>query len=500
MPVKLKYCVSAVFAAMSLFAGTAMAKDTLIAANIYDAKTTDPIGANEVATAGICLHIYDNLLVQDSNNKLVPALATKYEQIDAKTFKFHLREGVVFHNGEPFTADDVKYTFERAKSPAGGAIKQFVEDIDRVEVINKYTVIFHLKRPFTPFLMALAHTSGSIVNKKAVEEAGDRYGMNPTGTGPFMMESWQKGDKITLVRNEKYWGKKPVYKRLIMRAIPEPTNRTIELESGAVDIAYQIAPMDLSRVADNPKLRLYRVVDNSTTFMGFNCTKKPFDNPDVRRAIAMALNIPGIHKAVWHGVGKPPVAPIAPNVMYAANDLPPGKYDPKAAKALLAKAGVKLPLNVEIWTNERKERIDMATIMQAELAEIGINVKIKVLEWGAYLEGLKAKKHDMFILGWTNGLGDPDFSLSGVFGSTSPSNYGGFSDKKFDEMMEKARQLPNGPERQKLYHDLQVRVTDLQAWVYLHNDEQILGAQKNIRNLVVSPRGYHNLTGVTFSD
>lgn len=498
MSLKMKYGFFAAVAVASIMSGSAMAKDkdTLIAANIYDAKTTDPIATNEVATSGMCLHIYDNLLALGPKNELVPMLAEKYETIDAKTFKFYLRKGVKFHNGEPFTAEDVKYTVERAKSPAGGSIKQYVDDIDHVEIVDKYTVVFHLKRPFTPFLMALTHTWGSIVNKKAVEKAGDGYGMHPIGTGPFKLESWQKGDKITLVRNEEYWGKKPAYKRLIMRAIPEPTNRTIELESGAVDIAYQISPMDLNRVKDNPKLQLIRVVDNSTTYMGINCSKKPFDNVEVRKAITMALNIPGIHKAAWHGVGKPPVAPIAPNILYAAKDLPLLKYDPKAAKALLVKAGVKLPLNIEIWTNERKERIDMATIIQAELAEIGVNAKIKVLEWGAYLEGLKAKQHDMFILGWTASVPDPEFAISGVFRTDAATNYSFFSDKQVDELMDKGKQLPNGPEREKVYHALQARINELHPWVYLHNDEQILGAQKNVQNLIVSPRGYHNLTGV----
>ncbi len=481
-------------------AGTAMAKDTLVAANIYDAKTLDPIATNEVATSGMCLHIYDTLLALGNDNELVPMLAESYEIIDAQTFKFNLRQGVKFHNGEPFTAADVKYTVERAKSPLGAAISQYVEDIDSLEIVDDYTVIFHLKRPFTPFLMALTHTWGSIVNQKAVEEAGDSYGMNPVGTGPFKFKEWAKGDHITLERNDDYWGPKPSYKELVMRAIPEPTNRTIELESGAVDIAYQITTMDLKRVDDNPALQLIRVVDNSTTYMGINCAKAPFDNADVRRAVAMAIDNVGIQRAVWRGVGKAPVSAIAPNILYATGDLPQTPYDPEAAKALLEKAGVQLPLNIEIWTNERKERIDMATIAQAQLAEIGINAQIKVLEWGAYLDGLTQGDHDLFILGWTASVPDPEFSLSGVFKSDAATNYCYFSDAEVDRLMEEGKQLPNGPEREAIYHALQARIHELHPWIYLHNDEQILGAQQYVKNLVVSPRGYHNLTYVTLED
>ena len=478
----------------------AEAKDVLTVANIYDAKTLDPIATNDVASSGVCLHVYDNLLALGPDGVPVPQLAEKYEIIDPTTYKFYLRKGVTFHNGEPFTAADVKYTFERAKSPAGASIRQYVDDIDTIEVVDDSTVVFKLKRPFTPFLLALTHTAGSILNQKAVEAAGDNYGMNPVGTGPFVFKAWAKGDKITLERNDAYWGHKPAYKTLVMRSIPEPTNRTIELESGAVDLAYQITTNDLKRVEENPKLSLLRVVDNSTTYMGFNCSKAPFDNSKVRKAISMALDTVGLQKAVWRGVGKAPIGPVAPNVLYSYKDFQPHVQNVEEAKKILAEEKVTLPLAVQIWTNERKERIDMATIIQSQLAEVGINAEIKVLEWGAYLDGLKQKTHDMFLLGWVASVPDPEFAICGVFHSSmvGSTNFTYFVDAEVDKMMEAGKALPNGPDREKAYVELQKRIDDLCPWVYLHNDEQIVGAQKNVKGFVPSPRGYHILTDVTF--
>ncbi len=135
---------------LCLFAVPALAKDTLVVANIYDARTLDPIVQNEVATSGMCLHIYDTLLALDQENNLVPMLAEKWEQIDDVTYKFTLRKGVKFHNGEPFSAKDVKYTVERAQTPVGSAIRQYSEVVDKVEIVDDYTVIFRLKAPFTP--------------------------------------------------------------------------------------------------------------------------------------------------------------------------------------------------------------------------------------------------------------------------------------------------------------------------------------------------------------
>jgi len=150
------------------FGGAGEARDSLTVAHLCDAKTLDPIGTNDVVSSWIDLHIYDTLLTLGTQGELVPQLAESYEVIDPTTYKFSLRHGVTFHNGEPFTAKDVKYTFERAKTPLGASIRQYVDDIDSVEVVDDFTVIFRLKRPFAPFLCTLTCAAGSIVNQTAV--------------------------------------------------------------------------------------------------------------------------------------------------------------------------------------------------------------------------------------------------------------------------------------------------------------------------------------------
>ena len=485
-------------ALVTMFAVPALAKDTLVVANIYDARTLDPIVQNEVATSGMCLHIYDTLIGLDQETNLVPMLAEKWERIDDVTYKFFLRQGVKFHNGEPFTAADVKYTVERAQSPAGSAIRQYSEVVDKVEVVDDYTVIMKLKSPFTPFLMSLSHTWGSIVNQKAVEAAGESYGMNPVGTGPFKFKSWNKGDRIVLERNDDYWGQKPAYKELIMRAVAESINRTIELESGAVDIAYRVPVTDIKRVEENPKLTLYRHLENSTSYMGFNCAKAPWDNPKVRQAVRLALDNVGMQKAVFRGTGRAPNAPVAPSVKYSDKDIPYVKRNLEEAKKLLAEAGVQLPLKAEIWTNDYKPRRDLATIIQAQLKDVGIELEHKVLEWGAYLDGLQKKTHDLYILGWVASVPDAEIALAGVLKSTGGSNYSFFKDEEVDAMLDSAKALPDGPEREAMYKKIQARIHELAPWVYMYNEETFHGSQKNVKGFVPSPRGYHLLTNVTF--
>lgn len=488
---------------LGLLVGAASAaKDTLIVANQYDAKTLDPIATNDIATSTLCMHIYDNLIWQNDDGTIEPRLAESWEFLSDTEYKLNLRKGVKFHNGEELKADDVKFTLERAMSPLGAQISSYVEDIQSVEAPDDYTIIIKLKKPNTPFFSSLTHCYGSILNRKAVEAAGDNYGMQPVGTGPFKFDSWAKGDKVNLVRFDDFWGKKPPFEKLVFRSVVEPASRVIELESGAVDISYPIITNDIPRVKDNPKLALHRIVDNSITYMGFNTEKEPWSNPKVREAVSKALDTVGIQAAVWRGVGKAPIGPIPPNILYSDLTLPVHEQDVDAALAMLKEAGVKEGLKAQIWTNERKERIDMATIIQSQLAEVGIDAEIKVLEWGAYLDGLKKKEHDMFLLGWSTTIPDPDYALTGVLASNmrGATNYSYYSDKDTDDLLALGRQLKNGPEREETYKKVQKRIDSLAPWVYLHNDEQIAGAQKFVKGFTVSPKGYHSVRDVYFEE
>ena len=483
---------------LCLFAVPAVAKDTLTIANIYDARSLDPIIQNEVAASGAICHINETLIDLDAVGNPVPLLAETFEQVDPTTYKFTLRKGVKFHNGDPFTAADVLYTIERAKSPLGSAIKQYPEIIESAEAPDDYTVIIKIKYPFTPFWGTMAHTSLAVVNKRAVEEKGDMYPLNPVGTGPFFMKEWVKNDKLVLERFEDYWGKKPEYKTLVMRSVPESVNRTIELETGAVDIAYKIPTADVSRIKENRDLDVIGAFEHSVTYMGFNCEKEPWSNPKVREAVKLALDIDGARHAVFRGTSLTPVSIVPPTIKYTDKDLPAPVRNLEKAKQLLAEAGVKLPLKAQIWSNAYKPRVDLAQIFQAQLKEVGIEVEAKVLEWGAYLDGLKLGDHDMFILGWVISSVDPDGIMSGIIHTKGGSNYSRFYNDEVDRLIDQGKTMPDGPEREKVYKDLQKMLAELNPVLYLYNEESFYGIRNNVKNFVPSPRGYHNLTGVIF--
>jgi peptide/nickel transport system substrate-binding protein len=476
------------------------AKDVLIAADQFDATTMDPIGHNDIPSGRACFAIYDTLVFLDEDGTVKPGLAESWEFLSDTEYRFSLRKGVKFHNGDEMKASDVKYSIMRATGDAGAKIKTFSQIVKEVEVVDDYTVIIRLKSPDYSFFTSLAHSWGSVVNEKAVEAAGDNYGMSPVGTGPFKFVRWQKGDRYILERFDDFWGEKAKFKTLEVRSIPESTSRTIELESGGVDIAYPIINNDLKRIEENASLVLYRKPMNAAGYIGFNMSKKPFDDIRVRRAFSAALDISTIQSVVWRGVGKVPTSVVPGTIKYSiASEVAPHVQDIEAAKGLLQEAGIK-DLKIKIWSNERKELIDMATIIQAQLEEVGVSSEISVLEWGAYLNGLQQKNHDIFLMAWISTVPDPNFSISGLLERDSGTNFTCTYDDKIDELLAKGRSVPDGPERAAIYRELQLYINDLMPMVWLYENEAIAGTQKTVKGFNPRSNEIHSFREVYFED
>lgn len=481
------------------------AKDRLIIADQYDITTMDPIGHNDIPSSRVCLELYDKLIDRDVKGEVHPGLAESWEFLSPTEYKFNLRKGVKFHNGEELTAEDVAFTLMRATTDKGAKIRSYSQDVKEVKVLDKYTCVVVLHQPNFGFFNSLSHSWGSILNKKAVEAAGDDYGTlaaPPVGTGPFKYNTWNKNDKYILERFDDYWGEKPAYKYLEVRSIPEASNRTIELETKGVDIAYPIVVNDLNRVKDNPELTLLQTPGFNVTYVGFNCVKAPTSDVRVRRAISAALETVGMHKAVFERLGKNGSVPksIVPmGIRYSIGDeLPAHEQDIELAKKLLKEAGIKEGTTFQLWTNERKERQDMAQIIMAQLEELGLNSEIKVLEWGAYLNGLQEKQHDLFILGWSTSVPDANFAMSGLLETNAGSNYTFFSNAEFDAEMQKGRETPDGDERAAHYRKAQEIINDQVPMVFLHSDDNCVGVQKYVKGFEIGNDDTYDFRHVYF--
>lgn len=480
---------------------SAMAQ-TLTVAQGADAVNLDPHTTNDQPSSRVRRQIYETLIVQGEDLNLYPGLATSWEQLDELTYEFKLREGVRFHNGEPFKASDVKFTYERLLDPATGADAAFLlETIDRVEVIDDYTVHIVTKSPFSPILNHLAHPVAAILNEKAVKAAGSNYGLSVVvGTGPFRFVSWVTQSHIILARNNDYWGEPAKVDTIVFRAIPEGTVRAIELETGGVDIAYDLEPIDRMRLEFDPNIKLAAAEGLSATYIGFNVQKPPFDNPLVRQAINYAIDAAPLAEVIYEGQAAQAFGPLSSNVFGAHTSLEPYPYDPQRARELLAEAGYPNGFKTSIWTNDNPLRMQIAEVVQQDLRAVGIDADVEIVEWGAYLENTGAGLHDMFILGWVTVTADADYGLYALFHSSQHGSAGNrtfYSNARVDELLDLARASSDPDVRLAAYHEVQEILREEAPWIFLLFPIDVHGMRANVDGFVPHPAGHHYLARVS---
>lgn len=474
---------------------------TLRVAQGADAVSLSPHNTNDQPSARVMRQIYDTLIVQTEDLELVPGLASEWEQIDELTWRFTIREGVTFHNGEPLTANDVKFTLDRLRDPETAAPAAFlVTFIDEITVEDEMTVTITTESPFSPMLSHLAHTATSILNERAVTEAGDDYGTEVVvGTGPFRFVSWETASQIVLERNDDWWGGEVMPERVIFRPIPEGTVRAIELETGGIDISYGVEPADFERLNANPDIQIATIETLATGYIGFNTQRAPFDNVLVRQAINHAIDTELIIDVVFEGRGIPATGPISPQVFGANLELEQFEFDQERARELLEEAGFADGFATSIWTNDNPTRMQIAEIVQAQLSEIGIDVDIQVLEWGTYLENTAAGLHDMFILGWVSVTADADYGLYSLFHSSTfgnPGNRTFWSNERVDTLLDLARAEADPDLRFAYYQEIQEIIVEEAPWLFLNITLEDNGLRSNIEGFTPHPAGHHRLYSV----
>nr|WP_206529860.1 glutathione ABC transporter substrate-binding protein [Brevibacillus sp. SYP-B805] len=475
---------------------------TLVIAELSDATQLDPHKGTDIPSANV-YHgkIYEGLVTQDKNMEIQPALATEWKKIDDVTWEFKLRQGVTFHDGTPFTADAVKKTFARVldketASPRASLFKMIKE----VKVIDDYTVQIITEYPFSPLLSNLAHYSAGIISPKAIEQYGLKLGQHPAGTGPFKFESWTPGQEIVLVKNENYWGNKAKVDKVVFKVVPEDATRMAMIEAGEAHLAEPVPVNDVERVQSSPNAKLYRSDALGVDYIGFNLKKKPFDDVRVRQAISYAIDVDAILKGVYNNVGTKATGPMGPAVWGHNPNLKPYEYNINKAKELLAEAGYPNGFNTTIWTNDNKERQNLAEVVQSQLKGIGINVEIKVVEWGAYLEGTAKGEQDMYILGWSNMTGDADYNQYFLFHTEAQGNPGNrsfYSNPEVDKLIDAGRRETDPEKRKAIYAKAQEIEMNDAPMVFIRNDQDLVAAGKNVNGFWMHPSGIMMLNDVT---
>ena len=477
-------------AVLCLFAaGTAAAMDHFTLGLPGDAKTLDPHKAVDTISFGVSKHINEPLVTVDGKTReLVPILAEKWEILDDQTYKFYLKKGVKFHNGDELTAEDVVFSLKRAasKESVHATSRGRFIDTDGFEIIDPHTVIVRTKGPVGGWLASMKHPYANIFSKRAVEEGGEEYFRNPVGTGPFFFKSWVKGEKIELERFEDYHGKKAAFKDFTCLVLPDDSSRVIALETGKVDMIYAVPPSDMDRLNGSDKAKAVSAQGLNLIYLGMNTQKKPFDDPRVRLAVEYAISKDAYNQVVYQGNSVHPDGPMPPAGSFTPADPKVYGHDLAKAKELLKEAGYGDGFTTELWISNFQDRVNGATVVQSMLAQAGITVNIQVFESGVFDEKVKEGTFGMFISTWgmqTNR--DPgQFWLSLLHSKSVPAtNWTYLKDEKVDHGIDTVNTTVDEAERAVLFQGLWDRIDELHPMVALSVPSELYGGRKDLVGL-----------------
>lgn len=421
----------------------------------------DPHGANDTVSIEATSQIFEGLTAFNENGDIVPLLATDFHRPEPNLWEFTLRQGVYFHDGEPFNAYAVQLSIERLLDIERASMARFIlEMVEEVIVVDEYTVQFVTLVPFSPLPAHLTHSAGYIISPASLERE-DAGGVSvdelPVGTGPFVFESRIHGQELVMARNENYWGDIPTIETLRFLVVPEASQRFNMLLTGEANVTI-VSAIDATDVRDNEDLELMEIISTRQNYVGFNVQVAPFDDIRVRQAIAMVLDLDAIIYGIA-GMGTPAVGPLSPVVTGAATGITPITGTAEDAQALLAEAGFPdgFETTITLGAGRPIEEGLTAQILQANLSSIGIDATINEMEWGAFLDYTGAGNHEIFILGWTVATGDADYGVFPLFHSSLHGVQGNrtfYTNPLIDDLLEQARMLTDQDARNEIYAEI----------------------------------------------
>ena len=458
-----------------------------------------------------------------------PGLAEKWDvSSDGKVFTFHLRHNAKWQSNAEFKptrgfdADDVLFSFERQWKDAnpyhkvsGGAYDYFgdmgMSDLlETIEKVDDYTVKFTLKTPNSPFIANMAMDFASIQSREyadALTKIGkpELIDQHPIGTGPFSFVKYDQDATIRYKAFAGFWGAKPKIDTLVFSINKDPAVRLAKLRAGECQIAAYPNPADLASIKSDAKLTLLSQPGLNIGYLAFNTTRKPFDDARVRTALNMAIDRKTILESVYQGAGQAAKNLIPPTMWSYDAATPEFKYDPEAARKMLADAGYPNGFDSDLWAMpvQRPYNPDgrrMAELMQADFAKVGVKAHIVSYEWGEYRKRAQAGEHQMVELGWTGDNGDPDNFFVPLAGCDAARVGGGnvakWCDKSFDEVVRKASTIAAQADRAKMYTQAQEIMHRESPFAFIAHSVVSLPMTKAVVGYKMDPLGSHEFYAV----
>ena len=466
-------------------------KEELVIGTDENVTTLDPSGSNSRPNHVLYWMTHECLLVNNMDGTFSPQVCESFEQVSPTEWKFNLRQGVKFHNGEELKASDVKFTLERAAESSFTSDKMSWNE--SIETPDDYTVILKLTEPVQDILNFLSDRTLSIVNEKAVTE--DPENGPGVGCGPYKLREWVLNDHTTLDLFEDYYGEKPLSKVITLRIIPEAAARLISLSTGEIDICMFPARIDLDTIRNDEDLTLYETDGSTMHYVTFNTTRAPFNDANVRKAVAYAIDRAKVIEIAEEGLASPAYTFYSKGFgQYTGVE--PYNTDLEKAKELLSAAG---------YSEDNKLKFTMQVsgdvkILQAQAIQMGLNAtgmvdaQIESMELTALKDLFKKAEYDMSLYNWANGASCADSNVRPILSSGSGSNRSHYANPEMDALMDKALVEMDVAVREEMYKEIQTTIINDLPIMPLYYDKVFVGANKNVQNFTPDIMECHNFS------
>jgi peptide/nickel transport system substrate-binding protein len=469
-----------------------------------DPDILDPTLARTYVGRIVFASLCDKLFDIDDKLALVPQLAASHEvAADGRTVTIKLRPGVKFHDGELMDAEAVKYSLERHMTLQGSFRRPELAAVEKVDVVDPTTVKLALKAPFSPLIAQLADRAGMIVSPKAAIAAGDKFGLKPVCAGPFKFVERVQQDRIVVEKFADYWDAANVHiDRIIYRPITDSTVRLANLKSGSLDLIERALATDIKEIKADANLALATQIEIGYQGLTLNLANGaagkdgPFGkSAKARQALELAIDREALNAVVYNGEGLPGNQWISPRNPYYQQAFPMPKRDVAKAKALLAEAGLKAPVAVDLMVPNTPDARQIAEVLQAMAGDAGFDMKIRVTEFATSLKEAEEGRFQAYVIGWS-GRVDPDGNSFIFHKSKAPQNNGLYADAEVDRLLDEQRTVSDPAARKAVYAKITAKVLTEGAIIYLVHRPVIIAHTKKVTGYRQMPDGLVRVVGV----